>query len=433
MLAKVSMTKTVHTTRPNCLSKRARRVSLRASTGETEESRPTLDRRSAILLSLSVFIGSAGNAEAATSDAYYESLKANAKGLESTDLLSRYSSLKDGGGKKAGAKNPPSRNVPKNVAKNAEVLGLKGSKTSAAKASQRTVKASKATSPAVRKATTASAASAASFNPVEVGLGLLALAGVGAIGARGSSKSSSAKPASPSPRKVAPVKKAAPPPPPPKKVASPPPPPKKKAVPVGTQKLRPGTRPVQAAKTKRVGTVAKGGGQGEKSGGSGSAGAVLGVVTLLGAAIVLSGGSPKDVKRSAAPKQSAPVETKAEEAKATAIPATAPAVNAEKTQALIVKVEEKKPEAAKLTASAQAPTSKLPPTTGNSPAVLIGGSLVALVAAAAVGGSGEVGDRTSSSSASSSAAAGGSSAADDASARAKEARQWIDAWKARQK
>ncbi len=426
MLATVGTTKTGYTTGPIGLSKHALRgVSSRASAGEKGESMPTLDRRSALLVSLGMLLGSVESAQAATSDAYYESLKANTKGLESIDLLSRYSSLKDDGGKKGGSRKASSKNLPKNVAKNAEALGLKGSKMSSAKASNLAPRTSKAASPAVRKATTTSAASSASFNPVEVGLGLLALAGVGAIGARGSSKASSL-----SPRKAAPVKKASTPPPAPKKNSrSPPPAPKKKAGPVGTQKLRSGTRPVQAAKTKRIGTLAKSAVPTEKKGGSGAVGAVMGVVALVGAAVVLSGGSLKDGKQVAAPKAPNAVEIKAKGVNATAAPAVAPAVkvdNVEKTQALIVKVEEKKPEPA---ASATTPKSKLPPTTGNSPAVLIGGSLMALVAAAAVGGPAEGDDSTPSASVTPAASSG----TDDPSARAREARQWIDAWKARQK
>ena len=155
----------------------------------------------------------------------------------------------------------------------------------------------------------------------------------------------------------------------------------------------------------------------------------MGVVALVGAAVVLSGGSLKDGKQVAAPKAPNAVEIKAKGVNATAAPAVAPAVkvdNVEKTQALIVKVEEKKPEPA---ASATTPKSKLPPTTGNSPAVLIGGSLMALVAAAAVGGPAEGDDSTPSASVTPAASSG----TDDPSARAREARQWIDAWKARQK
>lgn len=441
MLAKVIGAKTGRATGPICPLSNSKLASVsRASSGKTEESEPTLDRRSALLVSLGVLLGSAESAQAATSDAYYRELKANAKGLESTDLLSRYSSLKDGGGKKGGSRGASSRSVSKNVAKNAEALGLRGSKVPTAKASKPGPKASKATSRAVSKTSTASSASAASFNPVEVGLGLLALAGVGAIGARGSSKSSSSKGSS-SPLRKAPVNKASPPPPkkkatppPPKKATPPPPPPKKKTAPVGTQKLRPGTRSVQAAKTKRVGTVAKGAAPAEKQGGSGGAGAIVGVVALLGAAVVLSGGSQKHGNPSAAPKTPVLVESKAKATKASVTPAAAPAVKADKvdkTQALIVKVEEKKPETAtEAVAPAIAPTSKLPPTTGNSPAVLIGGSLLALVAAAAVGGPAQGGESSSSSP---SSAAGESSAADDASSRAREARQWIDAWKAKQR
>ena len=67
--------------------------------------------------------------------------------------------------------------------------------------------------------------------------------------------------------------------------------------------------------------------------------------------------------------------------------------------------------------------SKLPPTTGNSPIVLVGGSIVALVVAAAVGAS----------PAQESSTAASTSAEGTPESRAAEARAWIEAWKNKQK
>eukprot|EP00890_Picochlorum_soloecismus_P005284 jgi/Picsp_1/5757/NSC_03116-R1_---NA--- len=67
--------------------------------------------------------------------------------------------------------------------------------------------------------------------------------------------------------------------------------------------------------------------------------------------------------------------------------------------------------------------SKLPPTTGNSPVVLVGGSIVALVVAAAVGAS----PTTQESSTVTSTSAEGTP-----ESRAAEARAWIEAWKKKQ-
>jgi hypothetical protein len=160
-------------------------------------------------------------------------------------------------------------------------------------------------------------------------------------------------------------------------------------------------------------------------------GALLGVVALLGAAVVLGGGSGSQrnvEKASNVPNELASVtETDAKAGKnATNPPVSAPSVGAEKTQALIVKVE-KRTESSKPVPAQDG--RKLPPTTANSPAVLIGGSLVALVAAAAVGG----GDTPGGGNADSTSSMTSASEEVDAVARAKEAREWIANWRAKQK
>ena len=66
--------------------------------------------------------------------------------------------------------------------------------------------------------------------------------------------------------------------------------------------------------------------------------------------------------------------------------------------------------------------SKLPPTTGNSPIVLVGGSIVALVVAAAVGASPTQETSTAAS----------TSAEGTPESRAAEARAWIESWKSKQ-
>ena len=117
----------------------------RSSSSSSSSSSP-LDRR-AVLLSLGVLLGagSTGDAEAAKSDAYYAELSANA-GINSGDLMSRYSSL-GADGKKASKSSKGGRSAPsKNVAKNAEVLGLKPSAKPSAKATPKAA-ASKGASP----------------------------------------------------------------------------------------------------------------------------------------------------------------------------------------------------------------------------------------------------------------------------------------------
>jgi len=353
-------------------------------------------RRDGLLLSLGLVgagLLNVSDSEART-DPYYDELLSKTK-LDSSDLLQKYKKINSSADSKKKGKN-----LPKKPTVNKNTVVLKKKPVSSAKP----------------------AAAGAGINPVEVGLGLAGVAGVVAIG-QSSKKSDGGKASKVSPRSATAVKKPpvrpAPSKPATKKTLPKPAP--KKAVP-GTVRLSPGTKKIES-KTKKVGTVAKGSRPAEKEQESGSSPApaiLVAVVALFGGLTVL--GSKPEVK-STQPVSSVPQKAEKVSAKPSAPEPVqqaekAPPVSEPAKPAPVVKsspVSEKPAEEVK--------KAKLPPTTGNSPLVIIGGSVAALIAAAAVGGGSEP---TSESNQGSTAA---STTLDDAEARAKEAREWIEAWR----
>mmetsp|Transcript_13361 Transcript_13361/g.26640 ORF Transcript_13361/g.26640 Transcript_13361/m.26640 type:complete len:403 (+) Transcript_13361:78-1286(+) len=371
----------------------------------------TVSRRDGIIKSLGVL--SAGllmafDAEART-DPYYDELLSNTKGLDTADLLSKYKKMSssEGGKKKKG--------TIKSVRK-----GGSGKGSTSSSFSTKPSKGS-AAGPAV--------------NPVEVGLGLAGLAGVVAIGQQGSKGGASSS----------------------KKASSPPKPKtQKKKVPTGTVRLSAGTTRKAAAAagtqrkataaagtqrktssgTKKVGTVTRKtqGKQGEKSESSnGAAPALLvGLVAVIGAFVAvgskpISEEKPAIVKKEPSPvvEQKIPSKTPSEQkpvadAPIVAAPPLKSDIKGETTAPVVAAKEEK---------STSSPNkSKLPPTTGNSPIVLIGGSIATLIVAAAVAGGSENTDA-----ATVQGTSAPSAGQDDAALRKKEAREWIEAWRSKQK
>lgn len=361
----------------------------------------TVSRRDGIIKSLSVL--SAGllmafDAEART-DPYYDELLSNTKRLDTADLLSKYKKMSssEGGKKKKG------------TIKSAK----KGGSGKGSTSSSFSTKPSKgsAVGPAV--------------NPVEVGLGLAGLAGVVAIGQQGSKGGASSS----------------------KKASSPPKPKtQKKKVPTGTVRLSAGTtrKATSAAgtqrktssETKKVGTVTRKtqGKQGEKSESSnGAAPALLvGLVAVIGAFMAvgskpISEEKPAIVKKEPLPavEQKTASKTPSEQkpvadAPIVAAPPLKSDIKGETTAPVVAAKEEK---------STSSPNkSKLPPTTGNSPIVLIGGSIATLIVAAAVAGGSENTDAATVQGTSTPSAG-----EDDAALRKKEAREWIEAWRSKQK
>ena len=360
-------------------------------------------RRDGLLLSLGLVgagLLNVSDSEART-DPYYDDLLSKTK-LDSNDLLQKYKKINSSADSKKKGKNPAKKPT---VNKNTGVLNKK--------------KPSSSVKPA------GAAAAGAGINPVEVGLGLAGVAGVVAIG-QSSKKSDGGKVSKVPPRSAAttavrkPPARSAPPKPAPKKTP-PKPAPRKEAS--GTVRLSPGTRKIES-KTKKIGTaVAKGSRatQKEQQSGSSSAPAILvAAVALLGGFTVL--GSKPDVKStqsvSNTPKAAEKVSVKPSAPEPSQQVAQAPPVSEAPRPAPIAKTP---PVSQKPAEEVKKP--KLPPTTGNSPLVIIGGSVAALIAAAAVGGGSEA---TSERNQSSTTA---SPTLDDSEARAKEAREWIEAWR----
>ena len=350
----------------------------------------TVSRRDGMITSLSLLgagLSVAFDAEART-DPYYDELLNSTKGLDTADLLSKYKKMSSSeGGKRKGSMKR-------------EKKGGSGRGSTSSTFSK-------------------SASKGAAVNPVEVGLGLAGLAGVVAIGRQGSKGGVSNK-KTPTPSK---------------------PKTQKKKVPAGTVRLSAGTtrkapvagtqRKAPVAGTKKVGTVTRkmqGKKAEEKSESSnGAAPALLvGLVAVIGAFVALGSKPISEQKPAAAKTETSPVvkeivtETPSEQSPVV----TAPPVKSETkaaTSAPVVAAKEEK--------SASSPQkSRLPPTTGNSPIVLIGGSIATLVVAAAVGGGSE---NTSANTVQDTPAS--SAIEDDAAFRKKEAREWIEAWRSKQK
>lgn len=341
----------------------------------------TVSRRDGMITSLSLLgagLSVAFDAEART-DPYYDELLNSTKGLNTADLLSKYKKMSSSeGGKRKGSMKR-------------EKKGGSGRGSTSSTFSK-------------------SASKGAAVNPVEVGLGLAGLAGVVAIGRQGSKGGVSNK-KTPTPSK---------------------PKTQKKKVPAGTVRLSAGTtRKAPVAGTKKVGTVTRkmqGKKAEEKSESSnGAAPALLvGLVAVIGAFVALGPKPISEQKPAAAKTETSPVvkeivtETPSEQSPVV----TAPPVKSETkaaTSAPAVAAKEEK--------SAPSPQkSGLPPTTGNSPIVLIGGSIATLVVAAAVGGGSE---NTSANTVQDTPAS--SAIEDDATFRKKEARDWIEAWRSKQK
>lgn len=353
-----------------------------------------VNRRDGVILTLGLFgLLGAGTAEA-RSDPYYDELLSKTKGLDSSDLLSKYQTSKSADGKKARSQ-PKKRNL--NI--NADALNRERGKAMVNKRS------------AVTRAgpLSSSSGSNSGISTLEVGLGLTTLAGVVAVG-QSSSKGKKANKATQDTQNRAMLTQ--------KKSLQSKPSQKVSKAASGTVRLSPGTKRVKS-KTNKVGTVQrvkerKTNTQETKSP---LAALLIGLVALIGAGSIL--GSQPEIKE-AEPAKPLPVQEKPSEKSDNLTPSTPAQVVVSEIPST---TQDAKP--SQKPSTKEVKNSKLPPTTGNSPLVIIGGSLLTLVAAAAVGGGSEKNTKVN--------APESSLPTDDAVVRAKEAKEWIAAWKARQK
>jgi hypothetical protein len=362
------------------------------------EHRPIMNRRDGFIVSLGLLGLLGAESAEARSDPYYEELLSKTRGLDSTDLLSKYQQTQSGKVKKGKASPIKKGDLNKN--------------SSALKA-KKTANGTKRTAASSLQGKTATSSTAV-FNPAEVGLGLVGVAGVVAIGQK-SSKADKTDRAPQRPQsRVPPSRKKPAPKPSQKKMA--------KAPVAGTVKLSPGTKKIKS-KTKRIGTVQKV--QTNKNEGKATSpfalpALLVGLVALVGAGSLL--GSKPNIKE-IDPPIAVPETVKVNEKVTEPIQSSTPEIITSEVSSSGQTV--KPTQQPSIEEKAKAP--KLPPTTGNSPLVIIGGSIVSLIAAAAVGGGsettrGEIKPESSS-----------ESPSDDAAARAKEAKAWIAAWRAKQK
>lgn len=361
------------------------------------EHEPIVTRRDGLAICLSLLGLLGAESAKARSDPYYEELtrqRALTEGLDSSDLLSKYQKTQSGEAKKGKASPYKKRMLNKN--------------STALKQKKNAISAKKATTNSPVKTGTSSTAV---FNPVEIGLGLAGVAGVVAIGQSSSKVYRSDRTPQRSQSKVPPSRKKPAPKPSPKKAPK---------VPLaGTIKRSTGTKRINSDR-KKVGTVQKVERKGfegkERSSPSSLPALLVGLVALVGVGSLL-GSRPnvKEISLSSTPEAEKIDQNVAEPVLSSPSRISSSEVTLSgKTSNLAPQIsfEEKAP--------------KLPPTTGNSPLVIIGGSIMSLIVAAAVGGGS---DGTGGVSKPSSSQA----AADDTAARAKEAKEWIAAWKAKQK